>query len=215
MKTLKTFYRILMVFSVVLLAYSCEEEETVDIDHDNNSSFEGKWKRSNMETYVKFSGTTVTTCSGGQTNVGTLDASEPSMTFVINGETITFPLKVNGDQLLLGVPEQNIDTNTAQIYYRSDAFPCDGGPTGSGEGNVMFWVQSDLGCGSISVTLNNQGSGSISSFYSSSPSCGASGCATFIVPAGTYSYSASCSEKTWNGSLTVAADQCFKMRLTD
>jgi hypothetical protein len=224
MKAFKIFYRVLsvlMVMAVVFIAYSCEEEETQDIEHNPSSSFEGKWKRSNMETYVWFSGSTATTCSGGVTTVGSFDASEPSMTFVVGGETIKFPLKINDDALLVGVPDQVVDTHTAQIYYKSDSFPCDGGGNGgggggggNGDGNIMFWVQSDLGCGAISVTLTGQGSGSISSFYGSAPSCGASGCANFSVPAGSYSFTASCSERTWDGTVTVSADQCYKMQLT-
>lgn len=90
-----------------------------------------------------------------------------------------------------------------------------GGGTGGGttNGNVMFWTQSDQGCGNISVTLYGQ-SGTISSYYSSgAPSCGGSGCANFSIPAGTYSYSASCQGYTWSGSVTSTAGGCFKMRL--
>ena len=90
-----------------------------------------------------------------------------------------------------------------------------GGGTGGTSGNAMFWTQSDLGCGTISVTLNGSG-GSISSYYSSgAPSCGASGCANFTVPAGTYTFTASCSGQTWDGNITVSAGGCSKMKLTN
>lgn len=205
---------LLLLFVVVGL--SCESEDEVEsIDNDDTTNYYGNWKRDGMETYVKFDGSTATTCSsGGVTTVGTFDASEPSMTFNIQGEIITFPLDFQGDVLLMGVPDQAIDTNTAQYYSRSNKFPCSGGGTGGGDGTIMFWVQSDPGCGPISVTLNGQGSNSITGFYSTSPDCGAVSAANFSVPGGTYSFTASCTERTWDGTVTVEDDQCFKMRLT-
>lgn len=214
MKNVKNYFRLLVVIALVFSALGCEEdEEGDDIDHNPSSSFEGSWKRENMETYVKFVGSNAITCSGGVETVGSFNASEPSMTFVIGEEVIKFPLKINGSALLVGVPNQAIETHNAQIYYRSDAFPCDGGG-GSGEGNIIFWISSDMGCGNINVTLQGQGSGSISSYYSSSPNCGASGCANFTVAPGTYSFTASCGDYSWDGSITVSEDQCYKMQLT-
>ncbi len=217
MKNVKNYFRLLVVVALVFSAFGCEaDEEGDDIDNDPSSSFEGSWKRENMETYVKFVGSNAITCSGGVETVGSFNSSEPSMTFVIGEEVIKFPLKVNGNTLLVGVPNQALETHNAQIYYKSDAFPCDGGGGGggSGEGNIMFWIGSDLGCGSISVTLQSEGSGSITSYYGSSPDCGASGCANFTVAPGTYSFSASCGDYTWDGSITVTEDQCSKMQFT-
>lgn len=90
-------------------------------------------------------------------------------------------------------------------------------PPASGGGNnntgtATFWVNSDLGCGSITVNCNNQ-SGTITSYYSSAPNCGASGCANFTLPPGTYNFTASCTNKTWNGSITVTSGGCSRMRL--
>ncbi|WP_026703807.1 hypothetical protein [Flavobacterium soli] len=215
MKNVKNYFKLLVVVALVFSAFGCEaDEEGDDIDNDPSSSFEGSWKRENMETYVKFVGSNAITCSGGVETVGSFNASEPSMTFVIGEEVIKFPLKVNGNTLLVGVPNQALETHNAQIYYKSDAFPCDGGGGGSGEENIMFWIGSDLGFGSISVTLEGQGSGSITSYYGSSPDCGASGCANFTVAPGTYSFSASCGDYTWDGSITVTENQCSKMQLT-
>lgn len=87
------------------------------------------------------------------------------------------------------------------------------GSGGATTGNAMFWIASDLGCGSINVSINGQ-SKTISSFYSTSPSCGASGCANFTLAPGTYNYSASCSGKTWSNTITVTAGGCSKMQLT-
>jgi hypothetical protein len=194
---------------------SCEgEEESPTLQNDETTNYYGSWKRNGMETYVKFEGSTATTCSpDGVQTVGTFNSSAPSMTFVIQGETITFPLDFSGNTLLIGVPDQAIDTNTAQYYSRSDNFPCDGGG-GNEDGTLMFWVESDFGCGPISVTVNSHGGGTITGYYATAPDCGASSSANFSLPAGTYRYSASCSEYTWDGSVTIAQGQCFKMRLT-
>ena len=78
----------------------------------------------------------------------------------------------------------------------------------------MFWIGNDLGCGNITVNLNGSG-GTISSYYSNnSPDCGGSGCANFTLQPGTYSFSASCSNLTWNETITITAGGCAKMKLT-
>lgn len=203
------------LFLFALTVVSCVEEEPEDFVNDENTNYYGNWKRDGYETWVNFSGTTATTCNNGQQTVGTFNPSEPSMTFVIQGETIKFPLEFNGNTLWMGVPDQAIDTNVAARYSRTNTF-CDGsggGGTGDENGNIVFWIQSDLGCGNISVTLQGQGSGMITSYYNSSPSCGASGCANFTVAPGTYSFTASCQNRTWESSITVTAGQCFKMQL--
>ncbi|MBS1775927.1 MAG: hypothetical protein JSS64_06560 [Bacteroidetes bacterium] len=88
------------------------------------------------------------------------------------------------------------------------------GNGGNTQGDVMFWLASDMTCGNISVTCGGT-TKSISSYYSSgAPSCGASGCATFTLNPGTYNFTASCSNKNWSGSVTVTANGCYKMQLT-
>ena len=85
--------------------------------------------------------------------------------------------------------------------------------TGSTSGQVTFWIASDLGCGNITVTINGS-SALISKYYLATPTCGMSGCATFTLPAGTYSFTASCSKYTWSDSgLAVTAGGCFTMQL--
>lgn len=89
-----------------------------------------------------------------------------------------------------------------------------GGGGGSTTGQALFWTASDLGCGTITVNCNGQ-SRTITSYYSSgTPACGASGAATFSFAPGTYSYTASCSGKTWNGTVTSTAGGCSKIQLT-
>ena len=82
-------------------------------------------------------------------------------------------------------------------------------------GSVSFWVNRDFGCGIISVTLSGYGTKSILGYYYSGvPGCGASYTATFEnVPAGTYTYNATCSGgRRWSGTVTVDAS-CNRVRL--
>lgn len=81
-------------------------------------------------------------------------------------------------------------------------------------GKIIFWVDSDLGCGTIDVTINGS-TKTITSFYSgSTPDCDASGCATFSLDPGSYNWTASCSGLSWSGTNEVTSNGCFKMQLT-
>ncbi len=88
-----------------------------------------------------------------------------------------------------------------------------GGGTGGQAGQAMFWIQNNSNCGNITVNCNGM-SQIISAYYSGgAPSCGANGCAMFNLQPGTYSFTASCSTKNWNGTVTVSAGGCYAMRL--
>lgn len=87
-----------------------------------------------------------------------------------------------------------------------------GGGTTGGTGNVIFYTQTDHGCGPITVKINNQ-TGSINNYYSSTPDCGDDGGANFTLPAGNYSYTAECDKYTWGSNITITAGGCFKMKL--
>ena len=79
-------------------------------------------------------------------------------------------------------------------------------------GKATFWISSDLACGPITVTCNGS-TGSITSYYTSgTPACGASGCASFTLNPGTYTYSGKCSSKTWSGTVTVSSNGCSTIR---
>ncbi len=90
-----------------------------------------------------------------------------------------------------------------------------GGGGGNTTGQGMFWIASDLGCGTINVNINGV-TRSITSFYSSGApaNCGASGTATFSLNPGTYNYSASCSGKTWSGTIAITSGGCTRIQLT-
>jgi hypothetical protein len=120
-----------------------------------------------------------------------------------------------GNQLEFDYP--SLDYIIPTLYNRGSwSGDCDdSGGGGSTTGNAMFWTSSDLGCGGIYVFISNS-SGAISQYYSGgTPNCGASGCANFTLPPGNYSYTASCSSWNWNGTITVTAGGCSRMRLTN
>lgn len=220
----KTLIKIVKLIFLFIIISGCEaDDNSYNVDADNGSGGGssninpyGNWKRGDgLDAYLKFSNSAVSMCNNGTITMGTFNVSEPSMTYVVQGNVIKFPLRFNADNsLLVGVPDQAINTNNATLYYRSDQFPCDGGGSGgSTTGKVMFWVSSDLGCGPISVSLNGS-SGTITSYYSNnSPDCGGNGCANFTLPPGNYSYSASCSNGTWNGSVLITSGGCYKIKL--
>ena len=79
------------------------------------------------------------------------------------------------------------------------------------KGTGTFWMASNFG--TITVRCNGETS-SVYNVYSSTPDCGAAGCANFDLPKGTYSFSASNTTGTvWSGSITINPGFCALMQL--
>ena len=74
----------------------------------------------------------------------------------------------------------------------------------AGPGSITFWTSKDFGCGFINVTLTGQGTQTIRGYYvSGTPGCGDAFTATFSnLIAATYTYTASCSGRSWSGTVT-------------
>lgn len=88
------------------------------------------------------------------------------------------------------------------------------GGGGDGSGKATFWTQYDYGCGNITVYISNY-SGTISGYYSQgNPGCDAGSSANFNLPAGSYQWTASCSEYNWSGTITINEGNCSTMQLT-
>lgn len=221
MKIIFKYSKYLFILIMILQLTSCETEDDglfENIQNDPSAIYFGDWKRDGMESYLRFGQSSATACTNGNVTNGTFNPSEPSMTFVIQGEILKFPLMFTNGKLLVGVPNQGVNTHNAQYYSKAVENPCldpggNGGGGNANTGNATFWVQSDLGCGNITVVINGI-SRFISYYYSSNPSCNASGSANFELPAGTYSYSASCTNMTWSGTITVTNGGCSTMKLT-
>jgi len=84
----------------------------------------------------------------------------------------------------------------------------------SGYGQITFWMQSDLQCYNVEVSIQGY-SGTITQYYAGgAPGCATVGCANFNLSAGTYSYTARCSDKSWDGSVVITAGGCCMLKLT-
>lgn len=223
--------RLLILAITLLIGFaSCDEKDEnkpseTETPNGNTSSVFGTWARNDGQAsaYLKIEGTAATTCSYGKVTNGSFNAGEPSVSFNVGGVTHTFKIIMSGSKLILRVPATSTNPNHVDTeYIRSTNWPCggnsggDGGTGGGGTtsntGNVIFWTQTDHGCGPITVTINNQ-SGSINSYYGAAPACGANGGANFTLPAGNYSYTAKCAKYQWSSSITITAGGCIKMKL--
>lgn len=82
-------------------------------------------------------------------------------------------------------------------------------------GDVLFYVTQPMNY--VDVYFNGQHQ-VISVYYNvSTPSCGASGCATFHAPTGTYNMTAQeqgIGGNSWAGPILVKKNQCVKFELT-
>ena len=79
-------------------------------------------------------------------------------------------------------------------------------------GNVTFWI--DSAATNIKVTLNGGSKNITTAFPTSTPPCGTTGCANFIVHPGTYTYTAITSSNIgYAGTVTVGNDSCSLVRL--
>lgn len=229
---------LLLSFPMILLA-GCDKSDTFSGGggDDDSSPYEGVWVRQPGASGDR-TDLAIGNISGEPDNRVYMCEKRGSTAAgfykgTIDGSTITFDSKYNlptysvwmedGELMLKGDVSYSIATPYRSGSWSGECGPLQaggytgggsGGGTGAKTGSVMFWTATDHSCGPISVTINGQ-SGTVSSYYSSgTPSCGASGCANFTLPVGTYSYTASCSGYSWgNSSITVTEGGCFKMKL--
>ncbi|EDM44880.1 hypothetical protein SCB49_02129 [unidentified eubacterium SCB49] len=123
----------------------------------------------------------------------------------------TCTIAINGVEFVL---EANLEANgSVNIVVEGYGVDCygatDGGGNDDGTGNAVFWINSDYNCGAVTVNLSGNGSESITSYFTSTPDCGTSGAANFSnLDPGTYSYTASCSDTNWSGTIDIAANTC-------
>ncbi len=93
-----------------------------------------------------------------------------------------------------------------------------GTTTGGGSGQLTIYNSWQTPCTSgagntISVYVNGSPVGGLNAFFSSPPSCGATGCITLTKSPGSYNVTASCGGNSWNKTVTVYAGQCTKLNL--
>jgi len=88
-----------------------------------------------------------------------------------------------------------------------------GGGGGAGYGKITFWVQSNFGCGDITVEIDGI-SQTISSYYTNGiDECGVPGCANFTLAPGDYSFYAYCSTISWQETVNVQEGGCLMVKL--
>jgi len=230
MKTDHFIRNMLLCISLLAFTYSCERDEEVEeeeIEINNTSSFRGVWVRT-----IGASGDRTDIAIGGIANEASnrvymceYKGSVGLYKGYIDGSTITWDsahglpnssVRIINNQLELSYP--SVSWSIPTLYdngsWSANCGSLSGGSSGSTSGKAMFWTSSDLGCGNIVVTISGV-TGNINQYYSSStPDCGAIGCANFTLPVGNYNFSASCTGKTWSGSVSVIADGCSRMKLT-
>ena len=81
--------------------------------------------------------------------------------------------------------------------------------------NLTFWMQANCSTNPITVTIDGQSAQITQYFATSQPSCPSYGCANFYLPGGkTYTYTATGSDSTWTGSVTVPRSGCIQQLLT-
>jgi len=230
----KTTTAILFCLSIFV---SCEEDGDDAGPSNGSSSYAGVWVRvigaSGDETDLAIGSVTgegssrVWMCEKkGSTAAGLYKGT-------ISGSTITWDatyglpntkLGKSGSQLTFYYPSVSTSLLT---YYNSGSWSgqctslgttgnsgSTGGNSGSTTGSATFWVSSDFSCGNITVSVNGQNK-TITSYYSNgTPNCAASGCANFTLAGGSYSFTASCSGHSWQGTINVTSGGCSRMQLT-
>ena len=82
-------------------------------------------------------------------------------------------------------------------------------------GQLTLWARSSCSAGgNITIKLSNNQTAAITTFTTTEPSCGATGTATFSIPAGSYTWKANCgSQDSTSGVITVVANQCVKQEV--
>ena len=79
--------------------------------------------------------------------------------------------------------------------------------------NVTFWTAATK-YGQIQIYVNNTLKGTITSSYTSAPGCGAAGCVTVSIPAGTNNtWYAKAGNYTWNSTSFTLTTSCTRIQL--
>ncbi len=81
------------------------------------------------------------------------------------------------------------------------------------EYNLTFWMAVNCSPNPITVKVDSQTAVMTEYFPNTAPGCGATGCANFNLPAGTYTYTATNGDTSWTGSVTIAQGTCTYQQL--
>ena len=93
----------------------------------------------------------------------------------------------------------------------------DGDDPSNNKGKVTFWTGSNGGCGDIIVSVDGEGTESITGYYENGINdCGVSAGANFTLDPGTYSFTAtpaSCAG-SWEGDFDITSNGCLMFELS-
>jgi hypothetical protein len=214
----------LVILVLSFTFYSCEKTEEVAAKYgpENIREVTIKYTPDAGTSSVSFFQTTYKndySCRGYNN-----EASYPGVVWNYDGgTTITLSYPDGGREIItfVGETRYKYKGTTASGYSESHTgnwqlvnVNTDDGDTGSSNPQIVFWVGKDFGCGNIKVTFNGT-TKYISQYYSSTPEYGASGCASFTVNPGTYSWKAECGNWTWSGTESLQAYDLITYKLTD
>lgn len=166
---------------------------------------------------------------GPNVSAGTYKSPKVQFTYVVNGAVVYESVPTNPDKFSVTIT--SIDANGVSGTFTGEVEDALGNtkiitngvfagklgsanpPPSGGTGQLVLW--SKLGCGgtgSIAVKVQTQ-TGSITSFSTTAPACGAAGTANFNLPAGSYSWEAYCNLDTVRGNVSVVAGSCTNVEV--
>jgi hypothetical protein len=79
--------------------------------------------------------------------------------------------------------------------------------------DITFWTAVNCSPNPITVTVDSQTAMITEYFPNTGPTCGNQWCANFSLPTGTYNYTATNGDTTWNGSVSVTKGVCSTQQL--
>jgi PKD repeat protein len=194
MKRIKSF---ILIVAITSLFSSCEKSITGCFTMSNSSAYTGDV-------------VTFTDCSTGG---GFLDKSTPGQWSwdmgdgaILTGNPITHSYSSPGTYTITLTVKDGDGDETATS---SQSIVINNPP-----GSITFWT--DQSYPTFGVTLSGlygNYSANVSGYYNTAPDCGTVNCANFIVPEGSYDYSAVSGSTIWGGPITVVSNQCTTVLL--
>lgn len=158
------------------------------------------------------SGTTTVSINGATKSISNFSTSAPSCgssgnaTFSLDAGTYSYTATCSGGTKTGTVIVSSNQCTPVQINWVINPPPPD-------QGQLVFWETSNTGClGNTEVVINGV-TRYITIFSASTPQCGSTGNATFLLYPGVYAYTAKCSGTIKTGTVSVVLNQCNPVQL--
>lgn len=221
------FFLTLLITVVTLTFVSCDINRKCDDLCDNgycsdgdcvcDYGYSGEW----CETYTPPSSSSGGSSSGGSSSGGSSSGSGGlclnTCQYAYDGECDD-----GGPGAAFSLCDYGTDCADCGIRYGSSS--SSGGSSssssgGSSTGQLMVWNSNSQPCpagagNTIAVYVNGSYYGGLSTYYTSAPSCGASGTVTLTLNPGSYTVTGSCGTTTWGPTyVTVTAGSCYSLQL--